>query len=150
MKISLHHKHLLPAAILIAIMGMANEAAFAQQAQTQQAPTPPRWNPTLESVIVSAMHAKNYRVIVTNTHLGEAFVVTASMEVPYNDLHLARDADAAELGRRIHIAAHLVSEELDRKYPPALYPIVEGFDCEHAAAMDGMDRANQVIAAAKG
>jgi len=150
MKISLHHKHLLPSAILFALIAMASGAAFAQQAQTQQAPTPPKWNPKLESVIVSAMHSRNYRVILSNTHLGEALVVTASMEVPYNDLHLARDADAAEFGRRIHIAAHLVCEELDRKYPPALYPIVEGFDCEHAAAMDGMDRANQVIAAARG
>jgi UrcA family protein len=150
MKISLQHKHLLPAAILFAFMGLANGPAFAQHAQAQQAPKPPKWNPKLESVIVSAMHSKNYRVVLSGTHLGEAFVVSASMEVPYNDLHLARDEDAAELGRRIHIAAHLVCEELDRKYPQALYPIVEGFDCEHDAAVDGMDRANQVIAAAKG
>ena len=78
-----------------------------------------------------------------------AFVVTASMPVPYSDLNLAREADAAELGRRIHVAAHLVCFELDRKYPPELYPIVEGDDCEHHAALDGMDRANQAIAAAR-
>lgn len=147
MKDSPHPKHLVSAAILLACIGLAGGPAIAQQTQTQQAP--PKWNPKLESVIVSALHAKNYRVILSNTHLGEAFVVTASMEVPYNDLHLAREADAAEFGRRIHVAAHLVCEELDRKYPPQLYPILEGENCEHNAAMDGMDRANQVIAAAK-
>jgi UrcA family protein len=138
--------HLVPAAILFASIGLG--PAVAQPASPQQAP--PKWNPTLESVIVSAMHSKNYRVILSNTRLGEAFVVTASMEVPYNDLNLTRSTDADELGRRIHVAAHLVCEELDRKYPPSLYPIVEGFDCEHDAALDGMDRANQAIAAAKG
>jgi UrcA family protein len=148
MKNSRQLKHFIPAAILLASIGLAAGPVAAQQSQTQQAP--PKWNPTLESVIVSAMHTKNYRVILSNTRLGPAFVVTASMEVPYNDLHLARDADAAEFGRRIHVAAHLVCEELDRKYPPALYPIIEGEDCEHNAALDGMDRANQVIAAAKG
>jgi UrcA family protein len=148
MKTSLHHKHLVPAAVLFACVGLASGPVIAQQSTTQQAP--PKWNPRLESVIVSAMHAKNYRVILSSTHLGEAFLVTASMQVPYNDLNLARQPDADELGRRIHIAAHLVCVELDRKYPPALYPILDGFDCEHDAALDGMDRANQVIAAAKG
>ena len=149
MKTSLHR--LMPAAILFAVIGLG--PAIAQQTQTPQTPAPqapPKWKPSLESVIVSAAHAKNYRVILSNTHLGEAFVVTASMQVPYNDLNLVRPADADEFGRRIHVAAHLVCEELDRKYPPSLYPIVEGFDCEHDAALDGMDRANQAIAAAKG
>jgi UrcA family protein len=146
----------MPAAILFAFIGLASGQAIAQQSQTQQSQAqqsqtqaPPKWNPRLEAVIVSAMHAKNYRVVLSSTHLGEAFVVTASMEVPYSDLHLAREADAAELGRRIHVAAHLVCVELDRKYPPNLYPIIEGDDCEHNATSDGMDRANQVIAAAK-
>ena len=144
---------LMPVAILFASLGLANMPAIAQQAQTPQSPaqqTPPRWNPRLESVIVSALHQKNYRVILSNTRLGEAFVVTASMAVPYNDLNLVRQADADEFGRRIHVAAHLVCEELDRKYPPQLYPILDGFDCEHNAALDGMDQANKVIAAAKG
>ena len=141
-KRSLHHRCLMPAAILLVSIGMANRPAVAQQ-------KPPKWNPSLESVIVSAMHSKNYRVILTNTRLGEAFVVTASMPVPYSDLNLAKESDANELGRRIHVAAHLVCFELDRKYPPALYPTVEDDNCEHAAAMDGMDRANQVIAAAR-
>ena len=146
------HKCLVPAAILLASIGLANGPAVAQQTQIPQTAAqqkPPKWNPSLESVVVSAMHSENYRVILSNTRLGEAFVVTASMPVPYSDLNLAKEPDADELGRRIHIAAHLVCLELDRKYPPALYPIVEGDNCEHAAALDGMDRANQVIAAAK-
>jgi UrcA family protein len=150
MKISLHNKHLLPAAIFFAFIGLAGGPAVAQQTQSQQSlQATPKWNPRLEAVIVSAMHSKNYRMVLSSTHLGEAFVVTASLDVPYSDLHLARDADAAELGRRIHVAAHLVCVELDRKYPPNLYPIIEGEDCEHNATMDGMDRANQAIAAAK-
>jgi UrcA family protein len=153
MKKSLHNKRLMPAAIILAFIGLASGQAAAQQTQSQQPQAkqaPPKWNPRLESVIVSAMHSKNYRLVLSSTRLGEAFVVTASMQVPYSDLNLVREADAAELGRRIHVAAHLVCQELDRKYPPQLYPILEGEDCEHNAAMDGMDRANQVIAAAKG
>ena len=71
------------------------------------------------------------------------------MEVPYSDLNLARDTDADELGRRIHVAAHLICHEMDLKYPPNQYPILEGFDCEKDAARDGMERANLVIASAK-
>ena len=148
MKKSRHHKHVVPVVMLFASIGLASGPAIAQQTPTPQ--TPPKWNPSRESVIVSGMMPKNYRVILSSTRLGEAFVVTASMQVPYSDLNLIREADAAELGRRIHVAARLVCFELDRKYPPDLYPILQGDDCEHAAAMDGMDRANQVIAAARG
>jgi UrcA family protein len=119
-----------------------NEPAVAQQTQA-------RWKPSAESVTVSAAAAKNYRVILSSTHLGEAFAVTASMPVPYSDLDLAKEPGAAELGRRIHVAAYLVCRQLDIKYPPSLYPILEGDDCEHMAAMDGMSRANQIITAAK-
>ena len=141
-KEALHHKHLMLVAIMLASIGwaIATGPAVAQQAQT-------RWKPSLESVTVSAAAAKNYRVILSSTHLGEAFVVTASMPVPYSDLDLAKEPGATELGRRIHVAAHLVCQELDRKYPPALYPILEGFDCEHDAAADGMATADQIIAA---
>src|SRR5215469_10925411 len=106
MKKSLHNKHLMPAAIILAFIGLASGQAVAQQTQSQQAP--PKWNPRLESVIVSAMHSKNYRLVLSGSRLGDAFVVTASMQVPYSDLNLVREADAAEFGRRIHIAAHLV------------------------------------------
>ena len=139
-----HRKHLMLVAIMLASIGLAiaNGPAVAQQTQV-------RWKPSLESVTVSAAPAKNYRVILSSTHLGEAFVVTASMPVPYSDLDLAKEPGAAELGRRIHVAAHLVCLQLDIKYPPSLYPILEGDDCEHTAAMDGMSRADQIIAAAK-
>jgi UrcA family protein len=143
-KEALHHIHLMLVAIMFASIGLAiaNGPAVAQQTQG-------RWKPSVESVTVSAAAAKNYRVILSSTRLGEAFAVTASMPVPYSDLDLAKEPGAAELGRRIHVAAYLVCRQLDIKYPPSLYPILEGDDCEHTAAMDGMSRANQIIAAAK-
>jgi UrcA family protein len=135
----------MPAAILVASIGLASGEAVAQQ--TQQ--TPPTWRPSLETVIVQAAKLKNYRLVMSSTRIGEVFAVTASMQVPYSDLHLATATDAAELQRRIGVAARLVCLELDAKYPPDLYAIVEGDNCEQNAAKDGMDHANQVIAAAK-
>jgi UrcA family protein len=69
--------------------------------------------------------------------------------VPYADLNLARDADASELDRRIHVAARLVCTELDIKYPPSQYPTIAGDDCEQVATRDGLTQADQIIAAAK-
>jgi UrcA family protein len=137
------HPQLLLATIVVpTVLAAAHAPALAQQ-------TTARWNPTLEQVIISAKASRNYRVVLTNSRLGEAFIVSASMEVPYSDLNLTRDPDADELGRRIHVAAHLICEEMDRKYPQVQYPILEGFDCEHDAARDGMERANLVIANAR-
>jgi len=143
-KEALHHRHLMLVAITLASieLAIANGPAVAQQTQA-------RWKPSLESVTVSAAANKNYRIVLSGSHLGEALVVTASMPVPYNDLDLAKEPGATELGRRIHVAAHLVCLQLDLKYPPALYPILEGDDCERTAAVDGMSRADQIIAAAK-
>jgi UrcA family protein len=135
--------HFAPAAILVAAIGLSG-AAVAQQAQ--QTPT---WRPSLETVIVQAAKLKNYRLVMSSTRIGEVFAVTASLQVPYSDLHLATATDAAELHRRIGVAARLVCLELDAKYPPSQYAIVEGDNCEQNAAKDGMDRANLVIAAAK-
>jgi UrcA family protein len=137
---SLHHKHLVLAAVMLAATGSG--PALAQQTQT-------RWTPTRESITVRAAPTKNWRVVLTASHLGEAFIVSASMPVPYSDLNLAREPDAAEFGRRIHVAAHLVCQQLDIKYPPTQYPIVDGYsgyDCERAAANDGMSQANTIIA----
>lgn len=134
--------HLMLVAAMLAGAALANPSAFAQQAQ-------PRWTPTRESVVVSAVPTHNYRIVLSASHLGEAFIVSASMQVPYSDLDLAKDPDAEEFGRRIHVAARLVCRQLDLKYPPTLYPIVEGFDCEHDAASDGMSRANVIIASAR-
>ena len=130
-------------------LALAAIIASAAAAPAAAQPAPPRWNPTLEQVIVSAKLPKNYRVVLTNSRLGEAYIVSASMDVPYSDLDLGKEPDAAELGRRIHVAAHLVCQELDRKYPQTQYPILDGFDCEHDAARDGMERADLVIANAK-
>jgi UrcA family protein len=117
--------------------------AFAQPAD------PPKWVPTRESITISAAPTRNYRVILTGSHLGEAMIVSASMAVPYSDLNLAKDPDAVEFGRRIHVAAHLVCRQLDLKYPPAQYPILDGFNCEHDAAVDGMSHADLIIASAR-
>jgi UrcA family protein len=136
------HQLLLAAIIVPAALASASAPALAQDAA-------PKWKPTLEQVIISAKASRNYRVVLTNSRLGEAFIVSASMEVPYNDLNLAKDPDAAELDRRIHVAAHLICQQMDRKYPPVQYPILEGFECEHDAAKDGMERANLVIASAR-
>src|SRR5258708_40209244 len=101
---SLHRLTL--ASVIFASAGLTYSPALAQ-------PAPPRWKPSLESVIVSASVPKNYRVVLSGSHLGEAFAVSASMDVPDSDLDLAKDPDAAELGRRIHVAARLVCQELD-------------------------------------
>jgi len=134
--------HLLLAATLI-LAATASAPALAQ-------PAGPRWKPSLESVIISAQKPmRNYRMVLSSSHLGEAYFVSASIDVPYSDLDLAKDPGAEELDRRIHVAARLVCETLDRKYPPALYPILEGDDCVLNTARDGMDRANLVIANAR-
>ena len=136
------HQLLLAAIMVPTAWASASAPALAQDAV-------PKWKPTLEQVIISAKAPKNYRVVLTNSRLGEAFIVSASMEVPYNDLNLAKAPDADEMGRRIHVAAHLICEEMDRKYPQSQYPILEGFDCEHDAAKDGMERVNLIIASAR-
>ena len=134
-----------PVAFLLAVvaLGLGSGPAFAQPAN------PPKWTPSRESITVSAAPTHNYRVILTGSHLGEAFIVSASMAVPYSDLNLTKDPDAAEFGRRIHVAAHLVCRQLDLKYPPAQYPILDGFNCEHDAAVDGMSHADMIIASAR-
>jgi len=144
---SLHHKHLVLTAALLASIGLAITVRPALGQQTA-----PKWVPTRESIVVRAAPTKNWRVVLTASHLGEAFIVSASMPVPYSDLNLARDPDAVEFGRRIRVAAHLVCQQLDLKYPPTQYPIVDGYsgyDCERASANDGMSQANTIIASAK-
>jgi UrcA family protein len=133
------------AAGMLALTGLANGPALAQQ-------TAARWKPSVESVIVRAGPMKDWQMALTASHLGKAFMVSASIPVPYSDLDLAREPDATELGRRIHVAASLVCMELDTKYPPTQYPIIEGysgFDCARNAARDGMEQINTIIASAK-
>ena len=135
--------HFLVLASLAAGLGLTAGPAAAQSA-------PPKWTPGLESVIISAKRPDhNYRMLLSNSRLGEAFFVSASLSVPYSDLNLVRDPDADELDRRIHVAARLVCQELDHKYPQVQYPILEGFDCVNDAAHDGMENARQVIARAR-
>ena len=133
------------AASMIAFTAIANEPALAQQA-------PAKWKPGLESIVVRAGAMKDWQMALTASHLGKAFMVSASIPVPYSDLDLAKEPDATELGRRIHVAAGLVCEQLDIKYPPTLYPILEGYsgyDCARMAAREGMEQVNTIIASAK-
>jgi len=116
---------LLAAIIVSPALASASGPAFAQQATA-------KWNPTLEQVIISAKASRNYRVVLTNSRLGEAFIVSASMEVPYNDLNLARDPDADELGRRLH--------EFDRR----------GFDTISPAERDARHSARALATRAEG
>ena len=140
-KKSLHHLKLV--ASMLAFTGLANAPALAQSA---------RWTPHVESIIVRAGAMKDWHMALTASHLGKAFMVSASIPVPYSDLDLAKEPDATELDRRIHIAARLVCEQLDNKYPPTQYPILEGYsglDCARVAARDGMEQINTIIASAK-
>jgi UrcA family protein len=144
-KESLHHKHLMLIAIMLASTALTNAPALAQQ-------TSARWKPSVESIIVRAGPMKDWRMALTASHLGKAFMVSASIPIPYSDLDLAKEPDATELGRRIQVAARLVCLELDNKYPPTQYVILDGYsgyDCARMAARDGMEQINTVIASAK-
>jgi UrcA family protein len=145
-KKSLHRRYLTLIASMLAFTGLAiaNKPALAQQ-------TSARWKPSVESVIVRAGAMKDWHMALTASHLGKAFMVSASIPVPYSDLDLAKEPDATELGRRIQVAARLVCVELDNKYPPTQYPILDGysgFDCARMAAREGMDQVNTIIASA--
>ena len=139
---SLHHL-MLASLILAPVAGtFAAGPALAQQAQ-------PRWRPRLETIIVRAAPTKDWHIALTASHLGRAFMVSASIPVPYSDLDLGRQPDADELGRRIQVAARLVCQELDNKYPPSQFPILDGysgFECARLAARDGMSQINTIIA----
>ena len=142
---SLHHL-MLASLILAPVAGtFAAGPALAQPAQ-------PRWRPRLETIIVRAAPTKDWHIALTASHLGRAFMVSASIPVPYSDLDLGRQPDADELGRRIQVAARLVCQELDRKYPPTQFPIVEGYadgDCAREATRDSMEQVNIVVASAR-
>ena len=142
---SLHPRHLMLAVLMLASVGLATAPACAQPAKA-------RWTPRLESIVVRAGAPKDWRMALTASHLGKAFAVSATIPVPYADLDLVKDEDAAELGRRVQVAARLVCQELDTKYPPTQFPILEGYsgaDCVRVTARDSMEQANMVIASAK-
>ena len=142
---TLHHKHLMLVAIMLASAAWTNAPAAAQQA-------PAQWKPRVESIIVRAGKMKDWHMALTASHLGKAFMVSASIPVPYSDLDLVKEPDSTELGRRIRVAAQLVCEQLDKKYPPTQFPILEGysgFECVRLASRDSMEQADLIIANAK-
>ena len=146
MKKNLLSRHyLMLGALALAVTTLANAPALAQQ-------TGEKWKPRLESITVSSAPVKNWREILTGSHIGTAFMVSASIPVPYSDLDLANEPGATELGRRIQVAARLVCQELDMKYPPAIYPVLDGysgFDCVRVTADQSMTQANTIIASAR-
>jgi len=124
----------------------------AMNAPASAQPAKPKWRPGVESIIVRASAPKNYMNALTASHLGSAFLVSASIPVPYSDLDLAREADASEMDRRVHLAATLVCQQLDKRYPPTQYPLLEGYsgaECARQAAMDGMEHVEMIVASAK-
>ena len=100
-------------------------------------------------IIVTANPIKNWQGLLTGTHFSEALAVSASLSVPYRDLNLVTQPDASELQRRIHVAASLVCQQLDQKYPIPQYVELAKDDCYSAAVSDGLARADQAIAAAR-
>lgn len=142
---TLHHHYFAFVAVLLASAAFAAAPAAAQPAKA-------RWAPRVESIVVTAGATKDWRMALTASHLGKAFAVSASIPVPYGDLDLAQEPDAAELGRRVHVAARLVCQELDSKYPPMQFPILQGYsgqECVRVTARDSMEQADMVIASAK-
>jgi UrcA family protein len=138
---TLHHLLL----VTLAFTGLTSTSALAQSST-------PRWSPRMESITVRAGAPKNYLRALTASHLGTAIVVTASIPVPYADLDLVKEPDVDELTRRITVAARLVCQMLDEKYPPTQYPLLEGYsgyECVRMTARDSMDQANTVIASIK-
>jgi UrcA family protein len=144
MKTTSPHRLMLVALLLVST-GLIVSPAVAQQGR-------PTWKPRLESIVVSAGPTKNWSLALSASRLGTVFMVSASIPVPYSDLDLGQEPGATELGRRIQVAARLVCHELDVKYPPTQYPIVEGYqgaDCVRATANDSMSQANVIIASAR-
>ena len=129
---------------------LATVAVTALPASAQRSTA--RWSPRIESIVVKAGAMKNWRAALTASHLGKAISVSASMPVPYADLDLVKGEDVDELGRRVQVAARLVCQELDNKYPPIQFPLIEGYsgqECVRVTARASMEEADMVIARAK-
>jgi UrcA family protein len=114
-----------------------------------QGAAPPKWKPSEETITISAMPDRDWRALFTGSHISSAIAVSASIPVPYSDLNLVRDADAAELDRRIGVAAQIVCHELDLKYPRAIYVSLGSDDCVGDANRGGLSVAHNVVAAAR-
>ena len=132
-------------AAILAFIGfaLANGPASAQQ-------TPTTRKAPIATITVTAAPYRNMGEISRLTVQGHKFlVVSASIPVPYSDLDLAQAPGAAELGRRINVAARMACQQLDIKYPPHIYAVMGTDDCRRNAANSGMAEANVVIAAAR-
>lgn len=133
--------------MVLAVAGLM--VAIAPVAAQPAQAAPPKWNPRVETIVISAMPFKDWRVLFTGSHIASAMAVSASIPVPYSDLNLVRDADAAELDRRIGVAAQIVCRELDEKFPPSIYVSLDGGNCVQEANRGGISIAHDVVAAAR-
>ena len=139
------HRRLLTLVAMAALTGvaLAHAPALAQQ-------TAPNWKAPMATITVTAAPYRNLPEISRMTVQGHKFLaVSASVPVPYSDLDLTGESGAAELGRRIHVAARMACRQLDLKYPQHIYPVIGTDDCQRNAADTGMAEANVVIAAAR-
>ena len=145
-KVSLHRKHRILVATVLASIGLAlgGPATAAQQ-------PPINWKAPMATITVTAApSAVSLRELQRLTVFGSKFlVVSASVPVPYADLNLKQESGATELGRRINLAARMACEQLDIKYPQNIYPVMGTDDCEKKAADGGKTEAGTVIASAR-
>jgi UrcA family protein len=142
-KVPLHRNTL--GATVFALIGLALAHA---PADAQERPASRR--APMATITVTAAPYRNIPEISRMTVQGHKFlVISASIPVPYSDLNLAQETGAAELGRRIKVAARMACQQLDIKYPPHIYAVIGTDDCQRNAADSGMAEANVVIAAAR-
>jgi len=104
----------------------------------------PRGRPA-EAVIVSAAPIKNWRDVLTGSHISSAIVITASVPVSYHDLNLRQDPDVDRFHTRIDVAANLVCRELDLRYPTMVYPRLDDGNCVDEARKDGDQKADEAV-----
>ena len=138
---SLLPKYLVLSALTLAILAPAPAMA--------QASSPPQWKPRTESIVVRAGGRRNWQAALSASRLGQALMISASMPVPYSDLNLVRQPDVDELTRRIQVAARLICQTLDDKYPPTQYPLIEGYsgaECVVQTSRESMGQADTIIA----
>ena len=139
-----NRKHHVLAAAVLAFVGFALPSG-----PTSAQQTPPSWRPPMPTITVTVTPHRDLRNFRRMIVFGNKYLaVSASIPVPYDDLNLAQDGHATELGRRIRVASRMICRQLNIKYPPHIYPVIGTDDCVRNAADDGQAEAGVVIAAA--
>lgn len=136
--------------LTVAVLGCVGLTFAGGQTFAQQAT--PKWKAPIATITVRAtpIPMQTLREIQRLTVQGHKFLaISASIPVPYGDLNLTQESGAAELGRRIRLAARMACQQLDIKYPPYIYAVIGTDDCAKKATDNGMAEADTVIEAAK-